>query len=73
MPVLPEVGSTMNMPGRRRPFSSASLIMAAPIRSFTELYGLKPSCLTAIRPGSPRPSRLSRINGVFPSVSARSR
>ena len=40
MPVLPDVGSTMNMPGRSRPFSTASLIIAAPIRSFTELNGL---------------------------------
>jgi hypothetical protein len=39
MPVLPEVGSTMvtsREPGLRMPFCSASQIMAAPMRHFTE-------------------------------------
>jgi hypothetical protein len=36
IPVFPLVGSTMIMPGRSRPFCTASLIIAAPMRSFTE-------------------------------------
>jgi hypothetical protein len=40
IPVFPLVGSTMIIPGRSRPFSTASLTIAAPIRSFTELNGL---------------------------------
>jgi hypothetical protein len=72
MPVLPLVGSTMTMPGRSTPRAMASSIIAAPIRSFTELYGLNPSCFTAMRPGRPLPSRVSRINGVLPTVSVTS-
>jgi hypothetical protein len=36
MPVLPEVGSTMVMPGLSLPLLSASQIMFAPIRHLTE-------------------------------------
>jgi hypothetical protein len=36
MPVLPLVASTMALPGLRRPRSSASQTIAAPMRHFTE-------------------------------------
>jgi hypothetical protein len=72
MPVFPLVGSTMIIPSRSTPRAMASSIIAAPIRSFTELYGLYPSCFTTIRPGSPFPSRLSRMSGVLPIVSVTS-
>ena len=48
MPVLPEVGSMMTEPSFRRPFASASSIMALATRSFTEPAGLKYSSLARI-------------------------
>jgi hypothetical protein len=71
--VLPLVGSTTTMPGLSTPRSIASSTIAAPMRSFTELYGLNPSCFTAIRAGSPAPSLRSQMSGVFPIVSVMSR
>ena len=44
MPVLPDVASTIVVrPGSMRPSSSAVLIIALPIRSFTEPPGLNAS------------------------------
>jgi hypothetical protein len=40
MPVFPLVGSTISMPGLSRPVAIASVIIALPIRSFTESNGL---------------------------------
>jgi hypothetical protein len=51
-PVLPLVGSMMTEPGLRRPFRSASSIMARPMRSFTLDQGLKDSTLARIVAGS---------------------
>ncbi len=45
MPVLPEVGSTTYIPGRRWPSRSAASIMDRATRSFTECMGLKDSSL----------------------------
>src|SRR3546814_6171082 len=46
MPVLPEVGSTSTvLPGVARPAASSPSIMARPMRSLTELSGLKNSSL----------------------------
>ena len=53
MPVLPEVGSIMTEPGFKRPFASASSIMALAMRSFTLPAGLKYSSFAssfALRP-----------------------
>jgi hypothetical protein len=72
MPVLPLVGSTMTMPGRSVPRSRASSIMATPMRSFTDAYGLKPSCLTSTSASPSRTSRFSRMSGVSPMVSVMS-
>jgi hypothetical protein len=40
MPVLPEVPSTIVPPGCSSPEASAASMMAAPMRSLTELAGL---------------------------------
>ena len=48
MPVLPEVGSMMTLPGFRTPRASASSIMARATRSFTLPAGLKYSSLARI-------------------------
>ena len=53
MPVLPEVGSMMTEPFFRRPFCSASSIIALAMRSLTEPAGLRYSSLArmaALRP-----------------------
>ena len=49
MPVLPEVGSMMTLPGFKAPLASASSIMASATRSFTLPPGLKYSSLARIR------------------------
>ncbi|MNP41838.1 hypothetical protein D3C76_1355620 [compost metagenome] len=65
MPVLPEVGSTMVMPGLSLPLLSASQIMFAPIRHLTEYPGLRPSILASTV--TPRGAmRLICTSGVLP-------
>ncbi len=69
MPVFPEVGSTSTVrPGVIDPSRSRASIMATPIRSFTELAGLKYSSLAATTaPGAESFAiRLRRTRGVFP-------
>ena len=69
MPVFPEVGSTRTVfPGVAFPSRSSASIMATPIRSFTELAGLKYSSLAATTaPGAESFAiRLRRTRGVFP-------
>ncbi len=46
-PVLPEVGSTIVIPGRSFPSRSAASIIAMPMRSLTLEPGLKNSILAA--------------------------
>ena len=72
MPVLPLVGSTITIPGFSVPRSIASSTIAAPMRSFTELKGLYPSCLTATRAASPLVRRVSWTRGVLPTVAVTS-
>ena len=56
IPVLPEVGSTITVPGRIWPALSAASIIARPMRSLTEESGLKNSHLPSDRRGRrPRP------------------
>ena len=69
MPVFPEVGSTRTVfPGVAFPSRSSASIMATPIRSFTELAGLKYSSFAATTaPGAESFAiRLRRTRGVFP-------
>ena len=71
MPVLPLVGSTMEPPGCSSPLASRYSIMATPMRSFTELIGLKNSSLATTSPLGFRAAirRGSRTSGVSPTVS----
>ena len=69
MPVLPLVGSTIDMPDFSKPFSSASAIIALPIRHFTENAGLRLSILANTVAGE-EIKRLMRIKGVLPIDSA---
>src|SRR5690625_2005834 len=71
-PVLPEVGSTIVIPGRRRPSPSAASTIAIPIRSFTLPAGLKYSTLPRIVALPDSETLLSRTIGVFPTRSIRS-
>ncbi len=47
MPVLPDVGSTMTLPGPIVPSASMASIMATPMRSLTLESGLKNSSLAS--------------------------
>ena len=69
MPVLPLVGSINSLPGPSRPRFSASQIMAAPMRSFTEYAGFRPSILASTVARAPPVTRLSLISGVRPMLS----
>ena len=67
--MFPDVGSTSTVfPGVIFPSRSSASIMATPIRSFTELAGLKYSSLAATTaPGAESFAiRLRRTRGVFP-------
>jgi len=70
MPVLPLVGSMMDMPGLRRPFSSASHTMLAPTRHFTEPAGLRNSSFARTRAFAPAASLRTATSGVPPIVCA---
>ncbi|MNC72743.1 hypothetical protein D3C75_1238400 [compost metagenome] len=71
MPVLPLVGSTRVAPGLILPACSSASIMATPMRSLTELIGLKNSSLAStVALGASSLVRLgSRTSGVSPMVS----
>src|ERR1039457_2421459 len=66
MPVFPLVGSTNSTPGCSNPRCSASQIMDAPIRHFTEYAGLRPSILASTVAPEPSTIRFSLMSGVFP-------
>ena len=66
MPVLPLVGSTISLPGPSRPRFSASQIIAAPMRHFTEYAGLRPSILASTVALAPSVTRFRRTSGVRP-------
>jgi hypothetical protein len=67
-PVLPLVPSMMVPPGLRRPFASASSIIARPMRSLTEPPGLKNSTFARTVHGTSAGIRLSFTNGVLPML-----
>ena len=69
VPVLPEVGSMIVPPGRRRPSRSAASIMRIATRSLIEPPGLKTSSFATIWGFRPAPMRDSRTSGVSPIVS----
>ena len=71
MPVLPEVGSTMAVPGLIRPWASSASIIDTPMRSLTLEIGLKNSSLATTSPlGFSSAVRCgSRTRGVSPMVS----
>ncbi len=68
-PVFPLVASTIVPPGLRRPSSSASSIMASPIRSFTEPPGFMNSHLPKTGVRAPSVTAWSRTRGVHPTMS----
>src|SRR5689334_12793936 len=68
MPVLPLVGSISSLPGLRMPRRSASQIMDAPIRHFTENAGLRASILASMVTGAPSITRFSFTSGVLPML-----
>jgi len=70
MPVLPLVGSTISLPGPRRPCASASFTIEVPMRHLTEKAGLRPSILASTVAGAPSSTRLRRTSGVWPMDSA---
>jgi hypothetical protein len=66
IPVLPLVGSTISIPGFSTPRFSASQIIAAPMRHFTEYAGFLPSILANTVALAPSVTRFNLIRGVFP-------
>ena len=66
MPVLPDVGSRIVCPGRIRPLSSASSIIARATRSLTDPVGLRDSSLAHSRTPGFGLRRLSSTSGVCP-------
>src|SRR6202012_4715624 len=68
MPVFPLVGSISSFPGLRTPRFSASQIIDAPMRHFTEYAGLRPSTLPSIVTGAPSVTRFSLTSGVRPML-----
>src|SRR3954463_11760625 len=69
VPVLPEVGSTIVPPGRRRPSASAASTIRIATRSLIEPPGLKYSTLATTCGVSPAAMRDRRTSGVSPTVS----
>ena len=72
MPVLPLVGSTMTVSGPISPASWAASIIATPMRSLTELAGLKNSSLAATSAPAPSVTFRIRTSGVWPTSSVMS-
>src|SRR2546430_6036722 len=71
-PVFPLVGSTIVPPLRRRPRRSASSIMSAPMRSFTEPPGFRCSSFATIVGRRPAAIRPRRTSGVWPTSASTS-
>src|SRR4051794_18636235 len=69
VPVLPEVGSMIVPPGRRRPSRSAASTRRMATRSLIEPPGLKYSTFATSCGVTPAPMRLRRMSGVSPTVS----
>ena len=70
MPVLPDVGSMIVLPGPSRPRRSASSIIDSPIRSLIEPPGLARSAFIHTSTcGCSANRRLIRMWGVSPIVS----
>src|SRR4051794_36048759 len=69
VPVLPEVGSMIVPPGRRRPSRSAASMSFRATRSLIEPPGLNDSSFATICGARPCPIRLRRMSGVLPTVS----
>src|SRR5919112_5532970 len=69
VPVLPEVGSMIVPPGRRRPSASAASTIRIATRSLIEPPGLKYSTLATTCGVRPDAMRLRRTSGVSPTVS----
>jgi hypothetical protein len=70
MPVLPDVGSRIVIPGFNAPRSSASFISAAPMRHFTENVGLRASILASTAAFASPGTRFKRTSGELPMDSA---
>src|SRR5919106_159490 len=68
-PVLPDVGSTIVPPARRRPARSPASIIRSPIRSLTLPPGFSISSLARIVGRTPEATRPSRTIGVLPTAS----
>lgn len=68
MPVLPDVGSMIVLPGVSRPSRSAASIIRNAMRSLMLPVGLKPSSLANIFTFGLGHSRLIRTIGVVPMV-----
>ncbi len=66
MPVLPEVGSRMVIPGLIASLASASSMRARATRSLTEPVGLNDSILAQMRTPGLGDRRFSSISGVLP-------
>ena len=68
IPVLPEVGSMITVPGVSSPFASPSSSMALATRSFTEPAGLKYSSLASSLASRPSAASMwvSSSSGVWP-------
>ena len=71
MPVLPEVGSRIVLPGARSPRSSALAIMFSAGRSLTEPPGLQPSSLQRTCTPGFVPAFMSSTSGVLPMACSR--
>ena len=68
MPVFPEVGSRIVVPGASRPSFSACSIMKNAARSLTEPVGLRSSSLAHSRTSGAGDSLGSPTSGVWPSA-----
>src|SRR5260370_37747818 len=66
--VLPLVGLISSLPGFKTPRFSASQIIDAPIRHFTEYAGLRPSIFASTVAGAPFVMRFRRTSGVRPML-----
>jgi len=72
IPVLPDVGSRITLPGRSSPDASAASIIAFAIRSFVEPVGFCPSSLAHSRTPGFGDIEGMPTSGVFPIASSTS-
>jgi uncharacterized membrane protein (UPF0136 family) len=70
MPVLPDVGSRMLIPGFSTPRFSASFTRAAPMRHLTEKVGFRASIFASTVAFALLVTRFKRTRGVLPMDSA---